>query len=86
MQQRLFEIPKVQILYWMHCKTICFTWYVRNTKPMEDGGVDMTVVDGGTNHLGQMADFHPLLTFLFIKTWCTSNQISDHTAHMDELS
>ena len=32
--------------------------------PMEDGGVDRTVIDCRQNQLGQMADFPPLLTFL----------------------
>ena len=29
---------------------------------MEDGGVDRTVIDCWQHHLGQMADFPPLLT------------------------
>ena len=32
--------------------------------PMENGGVDRTVIDCRQNQLGQMADFPPLLTFL----------------------
>jgi hypothetical protein len=31
---------------------------------MEDGGVDRTVINCWQNHLGQMADFPPLLIFL----------------------
>ena len=33
---------------------------------MEDGGVDRTVIDCQQNQLGQIADFPPLLTFLFL--------------------
>ena len=34
--------------------------------PMEDGGVDGTVIDCRQNKFGQMADFPPLLTFWFL--------------------
>ena len=37
--------------------------YLDCKESMEDGGVDRTVIDCRQNHLGQMADFPPLLTF-----------------------
>ena len=57
---------------------------------MEDGGVDRTVIDCRQDQLGQLngrlfSSFN-FFSFWLIKTWCTSNWISDHSAHTDEVS
>ena len=43
----------------------------------------LTAQDGPNGGLSSSITF---FSFLFIKTWCTSNQISDHSAHIDEFS
>ena len=56
---------------------------------MEDGGVDMTVIDCWQSQLDQMADFSPILTFWIFDLQTLDvpqKYITDHSAHMDEFS
>ena len=56
---------------------------------MENGGVDSTANYSQQQKMGQMTDIPPLLASSVFDLWkheCTSKNISDHVAYIDEFS